>query len=52
MGPQGTAAVTAEISGFFSLYISDTGNLMVTYADEVLEPALSINEEGELIYTI
>lgn len=51
-GPQGTPAVTAEVSGFFSLYISDTGDLMVTYADEILEPALSINEEGELIYTI
>lgn len=52
MGPQGTPAVTAEVSGFFSLYINDTGDLIVTYADEILEPALSINEEGELIYTI
>ena len=38
--------------GFFAMQIEDDGNLYIVTPDEQEPPAFSIDENGDLIYTV
>lgn len=50
-GDRGESGLSASVDGFFTLYINDGGDLIAQYADTTNPPPLSINENGDLIYT-
>ena len=50
-GPKGDPGATVETSGMFGFYIDNsTGHLVLTYSGED-QPDLSINANGELVYS-
>lgn len=51
-GPQGDSGVLAATDGFFSMYVDGSGNLYVCVPDGAAQPPLSLDENGNLIYTI
>jgi len=52
-GEKGAHGTVVELTGsIFALHISDEGDLILTVADDATPPPLSIDENGDLIYTI
>lgn len=51
-GRDGKDAVNVSIEGFYYMYITELGDLHVVVAEDAPKPPLSINENGDLIYSI
>ena len=52
-GEKGDSGVVSEVDlGFFAMQIEDDGNLYIVTPDEQEPPAFSIDENGDLIYTV
>ena len=50
-GPAGPAGSTIPAEGYWGTSIDESGNLVITYTGDEAPP-LSINENGELVYTL
>lgn len=50
-GDRGDSGITAVTDGMYTLYVNSDGDLVAQYPDTADPPPLSIDDDGNLIYT-